>query len=46
MNNTTLPFSKKQSTQTIASIKASGESYQNLFQVFLEAIDAGCKRRI
>ena len=38
MNNKTLSFSKEQLTQIIASIKASGESYQSLFQVFLEAM--------
>ena len=38
MNNTNLSFSKEQLKQIIASIKASGESYQSLFQVFLEAM--------
>ena len=38
MNNTILSFSKEQLMQIIASIKASGESYQSLFQVFLEAM--------
>ena len=38
MNNTNLSFSKEQLKQIIASIKASGESYQSLFQVFLETM--------
>ena len=38
MNNTILSFSKEQLMQIIASIKASGESYQSLFQVLLEAM--------
>ena len=38
MNNTNLSFSKEQLKQVIASIKASGESYQSLFQVLLEAM--------
>ena len=38
MNDTNLSFSKEQLMQIIASIKASGESYQSLFQVFLEAM--------
>ena len=38
MNNTNLSFSKEQLMQIIASIKASGESYQSLFQVLLEAM--------
>ena len=38
MKNTTLSFSKEQFTQIIANIKASGERYQSLFQVFLEAM--------
>ena len=38
MNNTNLSFSKEQLKQIIASIKASGESYQSLFQVLLEAM--------
>ena len=38
MNKSTLSFSKEQVTQIIADIKASGESYQSLFQVFLEAM--------
>ena len=38
MKNTTLSFSKEQLVQIIANIKASGESHQRLFQVFLEAM--------
>ena len=38
MNNTTLSFSKEQLIQIIASIKASAESYQSLFQVLLDAM--------
>ena len=38
MNNRTLSFSKEQLIQIVASIKSSGESYQSLFQVFLEAM--------
>ena len=38
MKNTTLSFSKEQFTQIIANIKALGERYQNLFQVFLKAM--------